>query len=381
MWRKLQRDMRYRWIGGVCSGIARFIGFNVFPMRMLIRFLFIAFFPTVWWIYLLLWIFLPPQKLYELDELPAQERKTAVYRPRVKVEVKRLDFDDVVVMSQGHVSERVLAKVTAIDAAVRSLMPYLTWRRTLVQPEFATVKRAALEYFPRTLQHYLSLPRDYAEQHRLVTGQTPEEKLLSDFGVLENTFNSVLESLYSNDKINVPADLKRLNERVVARETPVDDMNRTLDELVERIRGKVSEDIFKKVTNIRAAIVSVLPQIAELGAGTTQEAYNVKQTALEYLPDALDKYLSLPDGFAETTKLSNGKTAKETLLEQLELLETTMKDIVGDVYEEDAQALLIHGRFLKEKFADQKFAFPLEKDAEKIKFPDLSTVETEKVKS
>ncbi|UCH26001.1 MAG: PspC domain-containing protein [Trueperaceae bacterium] len=381
MWRKLQRDMRHRWIGGVCSGIASFLGFNVFPVRMFIRFLFIAFFPTLWWIYLLLWIFLPPQKLYEIEELPVQERKATVYRPRVKVEVKRLDIDDVIVMSQGRVSERVLAKVTAIDAAVRALMPHLTWRRTLVQPEYATVKRAALEYFPQTLQRYLSLPRDYAEQHRLVTGQTPEEKLLADFGVLENTLNNVLESLYSNDKINVPADLKRLNEHFVARETPVDDMNRTLDELVERIRGKVSEDIFKKVTNIRAAIVSVLPQIAELGAGTTQEAYNVKQTALEYLPDALDKYLSLPDGFAETTTLSNGKTAKETLLEQLELLEETMKNIVGDVYEEDAQALLIHGRFLKEKFADQKFALPLEQDEQKIKFPDLSRVETEKVKS
>jgi phage shock protein PspC (stress-responsive transcriptional regulator) len=372
--------MRHRWLGGVCSGFARFIGLDVFPIRILIRFLFVAFVPMFALVYLLLWILLPAQKLYDPEELAPRPRPKAVYRPQVKVEVKRVEFGDVLEMTRGKVSDGVFEKVTRIDASVRSLMPHLTWWRSLLRPEFAAVKRAALEYFPQTLQHYLSLPRDYAETHRLASGLTPEEKLLADLELLEKTLNNVLESVYSHQKVTVPADLKRLSERFSAGEAPSEDLSRTLDGLVSRIRGKVSDDIFSKVMSIRAAIMLVLPQIEEMGAGMTQEAYNVRQTALEYLPDALEKYLSLPAGFAESHVLSNGKTSKETLLEQLEILEGTMKDLIGDTYQEDAEALLIHGRFLKDKFAGHKFALPSDDASEKLRVPDLSTPEKEKVR-
>jgi len=67
MLRKLQRNTRHRWFAGVASGIARFIGLDYFPVRMLIRFLFVALSPTLWWLYLLLAIMLPKQKLYDND--------------------------------------------------------------------------------------------------------------------------------------------------------------------------------------------------------------------------------------------------------------------------------------------------------------------------
>ncbi|MDQ3460484.1 MAG: PspC domain-containing protein [Deinococcota bacterium] len=379
MWRKLQRNVRHRWVGGVCSGFARFIGLDIFPVRLLIRFLFVAFVPMFWWVYLILWILLPAQKLYEAEEV-VEERPKSVYRPQVRVEVRRLEFDDVIEMTRDKVSERVFQKVSSIDASVRALLPHLTWWRSLVRPELAVVKRSALEYFPQALQHYLTLPRDYAENHSLMDGRTPEEKLLADLSLLETTLKNVLEGVYNNEKASVPADLKRLGERLGMNDPPSDDIGRTLDTLVTRVRGRVPDDILAKVMSLRTAITAVVPQISEMGAGTTREAYNVRQTALEYLPDALDKYLSLPEGFAETHVLSNGKTAKETLLEQLELLDETMKDMVGDVYQEDADALLIHGRFLKEKFAGHKFTLPADEAPEGIKFPEVKLPEREKVR-
>jgi phage shock protein PspC (stress-responsive transcriptional regulator) len=387
MWRKLQRNMRHRWLGGVCSGFARFIGLDTFPGRMLIRFLFVTFVPMFWLVYLILWIVLPAQKLYEADApvgtgTPAgtgevRARPKSVYRPQVRVDVKRVEFDDVVEMTRGKVSDQVFEKVISIDASVRALMPYLVWWRMIARPELMTIRRAALEYFPQTLQHYLSLPRSYAETHRLASGLTPEAKLLSDLSVLEETLNGVLESLYGHEKLSIPIDLKRLSERFGGSESPSEDIGRTLDGLVNRIRGKVSDDVLERVMSIRADIVAALPQIQEMGGGMTQEAYNVRQTALEYLPDALEKYLSLPQEFAETHQLSNGKTAKETLLEQLELLDETIKDIVGDAYQEDADALLVHGRFLKDKFAGQKFSLP---STEGLEFPEVSLPEKEKLR-
>lgn len=408
--------MRHRWVGGVASGIARFIGLDVWPIRMLIRFCFVAFTPMLWWIYLILWIVLPAQKLYdsdapryrvrsrsadpvdeELENLKRELRRgssatqprqspaarpsqrKSIYKPQMKVEIKRLEFDDVVEMTRGKVSEQIFEKVEVIDRSTRALMPHLNWWRTLTQNDLATVKRAALEFFPQAITHYLSLPRDYAENHRLATGQTPEEKLLADLSILENTLNKVLESVYNNDKLQVPSDLKNLNERFVTPENHNEDINRNLEVLLRRIQGKVPDDIYRLVTSIRTSILAVLPQITEMGGGITQDSFNVRQTALEYLPDALEKYMNLPQGFAERHTLSNGKTAKGTLMEQLEILDKTMKDIIGDVYQDDADALLIHGRFLKEKFADQKFDLP-DSHAEQLRFPDLEVKEESKIK-
>jgi phage shock protein PspC (stress-responsive transcriptional regulator) len=385
--------MRHRWLGGVCSGFARFIGLDILPVRLLIRFLFVTMVPMFWWVYLILWAVLPAQKLY--DEAPGapaarpERKEKPIYSAQVRVEVKRVEAGDVVENTRGKVSDRVFERVVAIDRLVRTLRPSLTWWRTLTQPEFATVKRAALEYFPQTLQHYLHLPRDYAENHRLADGMTPEQKLLDDLQTLERTLNKVLESVVGNERVNVPDDLRRLSERYNANEPEGDDLARSLEDLVTRTRGRVPDDIHAKVVSIRATILSVLPQITELGAGMTQESFNLRQTAREYLPDALEKYMSLPPGFAETHVLSNGKTAQETLLEQLELLDSTVKDIVGDVYEADADALVVHGRFLKEKFADSPFSLPgldgersgrsgTSPASDGIRFPDLGGTSSER---
>lgn len=379
MIRRLERNLRHRWLGGVCSGLARFIGLDIFPVRMAFRFLFIAFTPMLWWVYLALWLFMPAQRLYDDSEVAVRAPKS-VYRPTVRVEVRQLDFGDVLEMSRGKVSERVFEKISHIDSNVRALLPSLTWWRTLTQPELATIKRAALEYFPQTLQQYLNLPRGYAETYSLANGLTPEEKLLSELRVLENALNKALESVYAKHKVSVPEDLKRLNERFAEPRNPSDEVKETLDNLVRRSQGRVPDDVLEKITNIRAAIVSVLPQLQAMPGGLTHEAYNLRQTALEYLPDALGKYLNLPASFAEQYRLSNGKTAKETLLEQLTLLEETVKKMVGDVYQDDTDALLIHGRFLKDKFATQRFALPAGGEELRVKLPDLTATEAVKVK-
>ena len=67
-------------------------------------------------------------------------------------------------------------------------------------------------------------------------------------------------------------------------------------------------------------------------------------------PSCTQHYLNLPTAFANLHPLKEGKTATTLLLEQLELLATTMEDMVEDFHRNDAEQLLVHGRFLEERF-------------------------------
>jgi hypothetical protein len=83
--------------------------------------------------------------------------------------------------------------------------------------------------------------------------------------------------------------------------------------------------------------------------------FEVRKIAFEYLPDTLNEYLRLPPTLARTEALHGENTAEDTLNEQLTLLDTTLHDLAKSLFEKDATGLLVHGRFLKEKFAEPLF--------------------------
>ena len=64
----------------------------------------------------------------------------------------------------------------------------------------------------------------------------------------------------------------------------------------------------------------------------------------------LETYLKLPTAYARFHSIRNGKTPKDLLLEQLEILDAEMLNVVVDLHKNDTQALITHGRFLKDKF-------------------------------
>jgi hypothetical protein len=68
------------------------------------------------------------------------------------------------------------------------------------------------------------------------------------------------------------------------------------------------------------------------------------------LPETVAGYLRLPPAFANLHKLDGGKTAKDLLLEQLNLLHDQLVKIASAAFAEDADALVSNGQYLKEKF-------------------------------
>ena len=124
-----------------------------------------------------------------------------------------------------------------------------------------------------------------------------------------------------------------------------------LDQLMGSIKGRVPDDIYARVSAIRDSILVTLGNGA--GAGPSMVAdpnvYLIRQTAMSYLPDALNAYLALPRLYANRN-LGGRKSPHDTLLDQLNLMNQKMSEVADAMVAHDADRLEAHGRFLAEKF-------------------------------
>ena len=136
------------------------------------------------------------------------------------------------------------------------------------------------------------------------------------------------------------------------------ELQRDLETLVNTVHKRVPDDLYAKVLSIKESILSILPQIADINSAD-HNIHVIRQTVLDYLPEALQNYLNLPPAYANLHPVKNGKTARQLLGEQLDLLDKQMKEIVEDIHRDDAQKLVIHGRFLEDKFRDADLLFGL----------------------
>jgi hypothetical protein len=123
-----------------------------------------------------------------------------------------------------------------------------------------------------------------------------------------------------------------------------------LDKIEGRVRGRVPDDVQSRVDRIVNTIRETAPRASELGPGS-QQVHTVVQTASDYLPEALDSYLRLPRSYADSHIVSDGKTAHQLLCDQLDLLAQEMDEVFDAVCRADVDALVTHGRFLREKFS------------------------------
>lgn len=139
-----------------------------------------------------------------------------------------------------------------------------------------------------------------------------------------------------------------------------------LEKVARTTRRRAPREIYLKVDSIKDSILSILPQLMLVGEGE-RNLYTIRQTALEYLPEALQNYFNLPAQFANFYPLRNGKTARQLLGDQLDILDQEMKAIVADYAVNDMQKLLAHGRFLEQKFhQDEIFTRSSVKEKEKV---------------
>lgn len=127
-----------------------------------------------------------------------------------------------------------------------------------------------------------------------------------------------------------------------------EEIENELKQLMRKIQGRVPPMAYEKVENIRQSVLAVLPQIVGSQVAN-QDLYTVKKTVFDYLPSTLENYLKLPAAYANMHTISDGKTAKELLIEQLTVIDDSLLKINNSIFSNDAQSLLANQRFLEQR--------------------------------
>lgn len=112
--------------------------------------------------------------------------------------------------------------------------------------------------------------------------------------------------------------------------------------------GAVPAVVASRVNRVVRTVRETIPRLGNLGG--SMQAYSVMATATDYLPEAIGGYLRLPRQWADSRPVDRGKTSLMLLIDQLDLLGSTMDKVFDAVNRADAAALVAHGRFLQEKF-------------------------------
>lgn len=116
-------------------------------------------------------------------------------------------------------------------------------------------------------------------------------------------------------------------------------------------QGRLPASLQTKVLDLCRQLTILLDQWERSkGELSLEESFHARHIAMSYLPDALKTYLSIPQQFAMTKVLSNGKTAQDTFNATLDDLSHKVTQLGEDLASQDAQAFLNHSQFLHDKF-------------------------------
>lgn len=139
-------------------------------------------------------------------------------------------------------------------------------------------------------------------------------------------------------------------QQTLTAEQITDELNR----LLKKVHNRISPEAYEHLQNIQSSILSVLPQLVA-GRFGDQDLFTIKKTVFDYLPTTLENYLKLPSAYASMHVIQEGKTAKVLLTEQLTLIDTSMQQVVHNIYNNDAQDLLVNQRFLESRLNEVSF--------------------------
>jgi len=134
-------------------------------------------------------------------------------------------------------------------------------------------------------------------------------------------------------------------------------VERSLEQVRIRVRGRVPVDVAARVRHITTAISEALPHSESLPPGS-RARFTLAKTATDYLPSTIDAYLALPRRYAEQEIVADGKTPATLLCEQLDVLSREMDRLVGSIRQAHTDQLVTNGRFLSDRFGAPASGLP-----------------------
>ena len=333
------RNMRKRLIGGVCAGIADFTGLPVLAVRLAAVVLLLASLPIAFFLYLIAWNAIPKPVTGEMPDVSRSMRR------KLRRIERRLDR-----LHKGHDPELV-AIATEAFSAIRLLAPRLEGPQAA---RHAELRETALSRFPSLVDNLAALPSDGGGHWRTSRPGTPERLLVDQLIAIRDELQKASLKVLEQDFAG--------SARQGAQAPAMSSYRDRLEPLQARLarRGERLREAVATLASIESRLDFLLERIeagAQAADGLDLRPFEVRKIAFEYLPDALERFLQLPESMASDEKLADGRTATQVLAEQLSLLDTTLAELARSYYDKDARSLLIHGRFLREKFAEQPLHF------------------------
>ena len=328
---KLQRNLRRRRLGGVCAGIADYLGTNVKWVRLAVLVSVFFSFSLSLWVYLALWLFLPARAEVPIPAVSRNLRRELQRIGKlVRKAHRRLDpqladqaqsaFDDLKLLAAR------LEKRNSLAAKVRSV-----WT-------------SALPGLPRLLQRLLALPETIGSQEA-----GPSKRLAGELQHLQKTLREAsIEALDSEITDELGTQTHDSTELAAWRIQ--------LESLHERLRERAGQDTLTTLQRIEEKLAFLIEHSDSSAELFDFKPFEVRKIAFDYLPDTINNYLQLPSQLARTERLRDGRSAEQALQEQLHLLDHALADLTRSYFDRDAESLLIHGRFIKDKFARQPFS-------------------------
>jgi hypothetical protein len=140
-------------------------------------------------------------------------------------------------------------------------------------------------------------------------------------------------------------------------ELSLDLLAQQMRNLVDSVAQGLPKESLDYLRSIQATLSELLPrlkQLRERGILSGKDSFTVVETVRRYLPDTLGAYLRLPKFYAHMQPLSDGRTASQTLIDQLRLLDTSLKDIAKNAFAGDAERLVVNGQFLQTRFSEKQ---------------------------
>jgi hypothetical protein len=128
-----------------------------------------------------------------------------------------------------------------------------------------------------------------------------------------------------------------------------EDVRRELAGLLGGMTGGVPADVIARYESLQRRMLAMLPRQTRR-EGISPELFILHRTASDYLPGAVRSYLVLVQSGDPDQPLADGRTPHQILLAQLELIESTLTDVAVALSRNDADRVLVHGRFLEERF-------------------------------
>jgi len=176
-------------------------------------------------------------------------------------------------------------------------------------------------------------------------------------GVIHAYWWLIVPGLYGVGALGWPR--SDLAQKALQTELSAGTLAQQLSKLVDGVASGLPKESLNVLHSIQRTLAELLPRLQELsdrGVISGKDSFTVVETVRRYLPDTLAAYLRLPKYYAQIQLLSDGRTAAQTLLDQLQVLDTSLKDVAKSAFAGDAQTLVTNGQFLQNRFSE-KLAF------------------------